>query len=50
MQRLRELPVTVVHAATSAASTAERLVEICDAFLARTKLAGQAQIRRPGPR
>jgi glyoxylase-like metal-dependent hydrolase (beta-lactamase superfamily II) len=35
MERLRELPVTVVHGGHEASFGRERLVEICDAFLAR---------------
>ena len=35
MQRLRELPVQVVHGGHEASFGRERLVEICDAFLAR---------------
>jgi glyoxylase-like metal-dependent hydrolase (beta-lactamase superfamily II) len=35
MERLRELPVSVVHGGHEASFGRERLVEICDAFLAR---------------
>jgi glyoxylase-like metal-dependent hydrolase (beta-lactamase superfamily II) len=35
MARLRELPVTVVHGGHEASFGRERLVEICDAYLAR---------------
>ena len=34
MQRLRQLPVTVVHAGHEASFGRERLVALCDAYLA----------------
>ncbi len=36
MERLRELPVRVVHGGHEASFGRDRLVEICDAFLRRT--------------
>jgi hypothetical protein len=35
MQRLRELPVTVVHAGHDPSFGRDRLVELCDAYLAK---------------
>jgi glyoxylase-like metal-dependent hydrolase (beta-lactamase superfamily II) len=35
MRRLRELPVTVVHGGHEASFARDRLIELCDAYLAR---------------
>ena len=35
MKRLRELPVTVVHAGHDPSFGRDRLVELCDAYLAK---------------